>query len=358
MRPGNSNKQRMRGRNPNNNRRGPNPLTRAYESNGPDVKVRGTATNIAEKYVQLARDAHSAGDPVLVESYLQHAEHYYRLIAAAQPQQPGHSQRDDEYDEDAEDFENTTADRFTFRSPQSFQVSNGNGYHGGNQPGEGEAGDGENRQEGRQEGRHEGRQENRQDNRQDNRQEGRHEGRNDQPRQPFNRDRDRGYDRDGNQGERGQGERGQGERGQDRMHQERGPQERGERFGQDRGPNRNDRNDRRFGRRDRGPRFNEGGYAPPAPAALDAEQPIIPDDVAPGLPSFITAPVRIAAVEPVAPYPVAVAESTGEGVMADEADSALRPRRRRGRPPRKEEAGEGAPSVEAPATDRPEPVSE
>ena len=43
----------MRGR----NRRGPNPLTRSYESNGPDVKVRGTAQHIAEKYTQLARDA-------------------------------------------------------------------------------------------------------------------------------------------------------------------------------------------------------------------------------------------------------------------------------------------------------------
>ena len=51
---------RMRGRNRN---RGHNPLTRVYESNGPDVKVRGTAHHIAEKYVQLARDAQSSGDP-------------------------------------------------------------------------------------------------------------------------------------------------------------------------------------------------------------------------------------------------------------------------------------------------------
>ncbi|MBM3608519.1 MAG: DUF4167 domain-containing protein [Alphaproteobacteria bacterium] len=75
---------RMRGR---NNRRGPNPLTRTYESNGPDVKVRGTAQHVAEKYLQLARDAQSSGDPVMAESYLQHAEHYFRLIAAAQQAQ-------------------------------------------------------------------------------------------------------------------------------------------------------------------------------------------------------------------------------------------------------------------------------
>ena len=85
MRPG-QNKQRMRGR-PNNNRKGPNPLTRSYESSGPDVKIRGTAHHIGEKYLQLARDAQSSGDPVTAESYLQHAEHYFRLIAMAQQAQ-------------------------------------------------------------------------------------------------------------------------------------------------------------------------------------------------------------------------------------------------------------------------------
>jgi hypothetical protein len=81
---------RMRGRNNNNqhnnNRRNHNPLTRVYESNGPDVKIRGTANHIAEKYLQLARDAQSSGDPVSAENYFQHAEHYFRLIAAAQEQ--------------------------------------------------------------------------------------------------------------------------------------------------------------------------------------------------------------------------------------------------------------------------------
>jgi hypothetical protein len=52
-----------------------------YESNGPDVKVRGTASNIAEKYQQLARDAHTAGDLVTAEAYHQYAEHYYRIAA-------------------------------------------------------------------------------------------------------------------------------------------------------------------------------------------------------------------------------------------------------------------------------------
>src|SRR5580765_2376820 len=82
MRPGQN--KRMRGRNP--GRKGPNPLTRSYESNGPDVKIRGTAQHVAEKYLQLARDAQSSGDPVAAENLLQHAEHYFRLIAAAQEQ--------------------------------------------------------------------------------------------------------------------------------------------------------------------------------------------------------------------------------------------------------------------------------
>jgi hypothetical protein len=93
MRNGQNNNKRMRGR----NRRGHNPMTRVYESNGPDVKIRGTAHHIAEKYAQLARDAQSSGDPVAAEGYLQHAEHYYRLIMAAQAQfaqqNPHHQQQ-------------------------------------------------------------------------------------------------------------------------------------------------------------------------------------------------------------------------------------------------------------------------
>jgi Domain of unknown function (DUF4167) len=78
----NQQNKRMRGR----NRKSHNPLTRVYESNGPDVKIRGTASHIAEKYLQLARDAQSSGDPVSAENYFQHAEHYFRVIAAAQEQ--------------------------------------------------------------------------------------------------------------------------------------------------------------------------------------------------------------------------------------------------------------------------------
>src|ERR1700750_3386084 len=62
---------------------------RAFDSNGPEgSKVRGNAQHVFEKYQQLARDASAAGDRVLGENYLQHAEHYFRLLRAMQPTRP------------------------------------------------------------------------------------------------------------------------------------------------------------------------------------------------------------------------------------------------------------------------------
>src|SRR3954451_8325885 len=122
MRPGQN--KRVRGRNP--GRKGPNPLTRSYESNGPDVKIRGTAHHVAEKYLQLARDAQTSGDPVMAESYLQHAEHYFRIIAAAQQaqqqSQAGYVRQVGETDaEEEDDDEGGIPDRFASpieRAPQ------------------------------------------------------------------------------------------------------------------------------------------------------------------------------------------------------------------------------------------------
>jgi hypothetical protein len=126
----NGQNKRMRSR----NRKGghhQNPLSRMYESNGPDVKIRGTASHIAEKYLQLARDAQSSGDPVAAENYYQHAEHYFRLIAAAQEQfrqsqpyyQQGGDQRgnvsDEGYD-DGDDQPSISGEPFAPREPQPF----------------------------------------------------------------------------------------------------------------------------------------------------------------------------------------------------------------------------------------------
>jgi hypothetical protein len=60
---------------------------RTFDSSGPEVKIRGSASHVYEKYLQLARDSNSAGDRVTAENYLQHAEHYYRIMAAAAAQQ-------------------------------------------------------------------------------------------------------------------------------------------------------------------------------------------------------------------------------------------------------------------------------
>ena len=129
----NNNNKRMRNRNNssshsnnnssnnnnNNNRRGQNPMTRVFESNGPDIKIRGTASHVAEKYVQLARDARSSGDPVASENYYQHAEHYFRLIATAQeqfrqnqpqPRSENEMASDDNGDDESENYSNFGAE--------------------------------------------------------------------------------------------------------------------------------------------------------------------------------------------------------------------------------------------------------
>ena len=108
----NNNKNRSRGRNNNNGgRKHLNPLSRNYESNGPDVKVRGNAAHVAEKYVQLARDAHGSGDSVMAENYLQHAEHYFRIVLASQPQgAPRTDQFGQEYDGDAAEGDDYAGD--------------------------------------------------------------------------------------------------------------------------------------------------------------------------------------------------------------------------------------------------------
>lgn len=75
---------------------------RVYESSGPEGKVRGTPQQIVDKYLALARDRSTAGDRVMAENFLQHAEHYMRILAAAQPQQP-QNRREDPREDGLED---------------------------------------------------------------------------------------------------------------------------------------------------------------------------------------------------------------------------------------------------------------
>src|SRR5690606_4280011 len=102
-------------------------------------KVRGNAAHIAEKYLQLARDAQSSGDSVMAENYLQHAEHYFRIISAAQQAQQAQFRgevqtEEDDYDDDFAPINDRFASpepRPPFQQQQQQQQSSGGS---GNQP--------------------------------------------------------------------------------------------------------------------------------------------------------------------------------------------------------------------------------
>lgn len=271
MRQGQQNR-RGRGRNNNNNnnnnqhRKGQNPLTRSFESTGPDVKLRGTPAHIAEKYIALARDAQSSGDPVLAENYLQHAEHYNRIIMAFREQQIAQGGGDiqngmgrprpagfgepvglgDDLGEEEGDFGSD-------QPPQSYM-----------QP---------MRNEG-QPSRHEGQP--RFDDRGDRGGQRSHEGG-----RSFNRDRDRDRDRGGDRGFSDRQDRGDRDRGD----RDRGDRDRGERFQRADRPERIDRPDR-VERHDRAPQPDVGFEG--APQARRERAPVPHHEQ----PEFLRRPVR------------------------------------------------------------------
>ncbi|MCD8497743.1 MAG: DUF4167 domain-containing protein [Alphaproteobacteria bacterium] len=86
-----------------------------FDSNGPDVRIRGTASQVAEKYEALAKDAAGAGDLILAESYLQHAEHYIRVMSAWSDDRPAsHQQSQTAADsDDVEDSAEEETERFS-----------------------------------------------------------------------------------------------------------------------------------------------------------------------------------------------------------------------------------------------------
>ncbi|WP_376788205.1 DUF4167 domain-containing protein [Phenylobacterium montanum] len=146
---------------------------RAFESNGPDgVKIRGAAQHVYEKYQQLARDALTSGDRILAESYQQHAEHYFRVLRAMQPQRPA----SDIIGRDA--FAGGFDIDFEDEGQQEAETA------------EAAEGEGEQRQEGRSDWRGERQDRQRDDRGRDDRQ------RDDRPRDENRRDRDRGFNRD------------------------------------------------------------------------------------------------------------------------------------------------------------------
>lgn len=68
-------------------RRNGSPRHQSFDSNGPSIRIRGNASQVYEKYIQLARDANAAGDRITAENMYQHAEHYFRLMNVDDGQQ-------------------------------------------------------------------------------------------------------------------------------------------------------------------------------------------------------------------------------------------------------------------------------
>lgn len=106
MRPQKRSRGRNGGGNPfhnQNQNRGPRPPHRptTFDSNGPNVKIRGNAYQVHERYLTLAREAQSSGDRIAAENFYQHAEHYFRVMnangeALRQQQQQQQQQMDQE----------------------------------------------------------------------------------------------------------------------------------------------------------------------------------------------------------------------------------------------------------------------
>ena len=89
----NARRSRSRGSN-NTKQRFQTPRNHTFESNGPEIKIRGSAQQVLEKYMTLAQDAFSRGDRIIAEGYFQHAEHYYRIVHAEAPAQSQPQQQD------------------------------------------------------------------------------------------------------------------------------------------------------------------------------------------------------------------------------------------------------------------------
>jgi len=74
---------RFNGNRPPQQQHGSPQRSQNFDSNGPSVRVRGTAHQIFERYVALAREAATSDDRIAAENFYQHAEHYFRINTAS-----------------------------------------------------------------------------------------------------------------------------------------------------------------------------------------------------------------------------------------------------------------------------------
>jgi hypothetical protein len=115
---------------------GHQPMNRnhVFDSNGPDMRLRGTAQQLFEKYLQLGRDATGSGDRVMAEGYFQHAEHYFRILNAmnqAQQQQGGgHQQQGYRRHQNGPDMGDPGADGMGEQPEMNGHANGHNGHNG------------------------------------------------------------------------------------------------------------------------------------------------------------------------------------------------------------------------------------
>ncbi len=158
-------RQRGRNRKPGGNQGNTTNPNRSWDSQGPEgIKVRGNAQTVYERYQQLARDAFSSGDRVLAENYLQHAEHYFRVLRALQPNRPvsdiaARETFNQGFDIDFEDESGAQAAAFAAAEAQRQAQGQGQSQNQGQNPSQNqhqgfgnESADGENGDSARQDG--------------------------------------------------------------------------------------------------------------------------------------------------------------------------------------------------------------
>jgi hypothetical protein len=97
----NARRNNRNGKQGNSNNKKPSRM-RVFDSNGPDVRIRGTAWQVTEKYQALAKDAEASGNWVQAESYWQHAEHYQRIINSFAEETPLDADKP-QYNDDTKD---------------------------------------------------------------------------------------------------------------------------------------------------------------------------------------------------------------------------------------------------------------
>jgi len=129
--PGKNNRQRGRGR-----RNGNGQINRntTLDSNGPDVRLRGNALQLHEKYVSLGNDAAAAGERISAEAYYQYADHYFRIHSAVvasseerrkdSPDMNGHANG---YAQSGSRYDDQSEDRSDDQSEDQPETKSGNG---------------------------------------------------------------------------------------------------------------------------------------------------------------------------------------------------------------------------------------